>query len=146
MNIPPTAWEPKRPLRRETNCPFVDTISHSFFFNTQFTLSKLFQVMLSLREALSGLKLANRGQKRVDKLLQTNLGFGCCTREEPIQSWQEAEIQYKSYHQRDEIRRLLDRLDSAEAAYYQLRHQRCIARETFPSIKEKFNTLVADYY
>lgn len=146
MNISSTVRESRRALQSGRNCPLVDPVSFYFFLNTRNPLRELLQIMPNLRHVLAGLEFANRDQTSVDELLRTTLGFGDRMQQGPTKSRQEAVIKTCSRHQWTKIRRLCNRLDSAEATHLQLYHHFCDARDTLAIKKEEFGTLTADYY
>lgn len=126
MNMAPTARESKCPLQRGSNRPFVDPLFLSSFLNTRVPLRELFQVMPNLCHDLGGLETAKMGQTSVDEMLQIFLGFGHRMQEEPSNRHLGAVILSYSCNERAEIRRLHDRLSSAEAPHNHFRHQLCI--------------------
>lgn len=74
--------------------------------------------MPNLHHAVEELGSVNRSQTRVDKLLQVVSGCGLCMQEEPANSHQRAVISPNSRHQQVKLRRLRDRLDSAEVTHH----------------------------
>lgn len=133
MNVLLTVRKSERPLQRNGNRPDVNIVARLSFFNTRIPFLELPQYMPNIHHLLEGLGSGNKYQTNVDKLKQIVRGFGCFMKVEPASSHQGAAILSTSFHQRVEVKRLRNQLDSKQSVCHQLRHQFLIACDMFTS-------------